>query len=219
MKLFTVLTIATLANAFVIPTPSFTRSPVALFLSEDIEVIQMDAEDRMSKSVESVKQNLNTIRTGRASPAMLDRVQVDYYGAMTPISQMASISVPSSQQLTIDPFDKSMMGGIERALMESDLGLTPMNDGALIRINIPALTEERRKEMMKQCKAIGEEGKVAIRNIRRDCVDSIKKLEKASEVGKDEALDGSDAIQKETDKAVKEVDGIVAAKEKAVSTV
>merc|ERR1719261_42536 len=121
----------------------------------------------MSKSVESVVQNLGTIRTGRASPAILDRVKVDYYGAETPVNQMASISVPSSQQLSVDPYDKSTLADIERAIIDADIGLTPMNDGNLIRLNIPALTEDRRKEMLKQCKAIGEEGKVAIRNIRR----------------------------------------------------
>eukprot|EP00547_Thalassionema_nitzschioides_P002443 CAMPEP_0194203100 /NCGR_PEP_ID=MMETSP0156-20130528/2972_1 /TAXON_ID=33649 /ORGANISM="Thalassionema nitzschioides, Strain L26-B" /LENGTH=189 /DNA_ID=CAMNT_0038928781 /DNA_START=148 /DNA_END=717 /DNA_ORIENTATION=- len=187
--------------------------------AEAVEEIEMDAEERMSKSVYSVKQNLLTIRTGRASANMLDRVEVDYYGAMTPLNQMASISVPSAQQLNVDPYDKSVIGDIERAILDSDVGLTPNNDGTLIRINIPALTEDRRKEMMKQCKAIGEEGKVAVRNIRRDCVDSIKKLEKNSEIGEDEAKDGLDAMQKLTDKSTKDIDEIVAKKEKEVSTV
>jgi ribosome recycling factor len=132
---------------------------------------------------------------------------------------MASISVPSAQQLTVEPFDKSQLGGIERAIMEADLGLTPQNDGSVIRLNIPALTEERRKEMMKQCKAIGEEGKVAVRNIRRGSVDAIKKLEKAGEISEDESKDGQDAIQKTTDSKVKEIDEIVAKKEKEVMKV
>merc|ERR1712176_307803 len=114
---------------------------------------EMDAEDRMGKSVESFIQNLGTVRTGRASPAILDRVKCNYYGAETPINQMATVSVPSAQQLSVDPYDKSSIGDIERAIIEADIGLTPQNDGNIIRLNIPALTEERRKEMLKMCKA------------------------------------------------------------------
>ena len=132
---------------------------------------------------------------------------------------MATISVPSAQQLTVDPFDKSMMGEIEKAIIEADIGLTPQNDGNIIRLNIPALTEDRRKEMMKQCKAIGEDGKVAVRNIRRNAVDAIKKLEKAGEISEDESKNGQDDIQKETDAKVKSIDDIVAKKEKEVMTV
>jgi ribosome recycling factor len=150
---------------------------------------------------------------------MLDRVQVDYYGVMTPINQMASIGAPSSQQLSIDPFDKSTLSAIERALVESDLGMTPSNDGNKIRLNIPQLTEERRREMMKLCKGIGEDGKVAVRNIRRDGVEEIKKLEKAKEIGEDEAKDGFETMQKMTDKTVKLIDEIVAKKEIEVMTV
>lgn len=200
---------------------SHNRFPkiTALFASEEMDLITMDADERMAKSVTSVKQNLQTIRTGRANANMLDRVQVDYYGVMTPISQMASIGVPSSQQLSIDPFDKSSLSAIERALIESDLGITPSNDGNKIRINIPQLTEERRKDMMKLCKGIGEDGKVAVRNIRRDGVEEIKKLEKAKEIGEDEAKDGFDVMQKMTDKTVKLIDEIVAKKEIEVMTV
>lgn len=178
-----------------------------------------DAVGRMAKTVDSVIQNLGSIRTGRASPAILDRVQAIYYGSPTPISQMATISVPSSQQLMVSPFDKKTLADIERAIVDADLGLTPQNDGNTIRLNIPDLTEDRRKDMMKQCKGIGEEGKVAIRNIRRSAVDAIKKLEKAGEISEDESLDGQDAIQKTTDAKVKEIDGIVAKKEKEVMTV
>lgn len=187
--------------------------------NEEIELITMDAEERMGKSIESVKKNLTTIRTGRANASMMDRIMVDYYGAPTPLNQMASVSVSSSQQLSVEPYDKSALADVERAIMESDLGLTPNNDGALIRINIPALTEDRRKEMLKLCKGIGEDGKVSIRNVRRDGVDSIKKLEKASEIGKDESLDGLDEMQKMTDKSIKEVDAIVQTKEKDVMKV
>lgn len=178
----------------------------------------MDAEERMDKTMSNLAENLLTIRTGRANPSMLDRVEADYYGAMTPINQMATISVPSSQQLQIAPFDKSSLTDIEKAIIYAGLGFTPTNDGNVIRINIPQLTEERRKELLKQCKSIGEEAKVAIRNIRRDCVDSIKKMEKGGDLGKDQALDGIDAVQKTTDDHVKMVDDTVAKKEKEVTT-
>lgn len=173
----------------------------------------------MSKSVDSVKISLSSVRTGRANTAMLDRVKVPYYGVDTPLNQLASIAVSSAQQLSVDPYDKSQMGEVEKAIMESDLGLTPTNDGNMIRINIPALTEERRKDMLKQCKAIGEEGKVAVRNIRRDGVDSIKKMEKAGDVGEDEMKDGLDTIQELTDSHIKDIDGIVSDKEKEVMKV
>lgn len=140
-------------------------------------------------------------------------------GAETPLNQMATISVPSAQQLTVDPYDKSMCGDIEKAIIHSGLGLTPNNDGTMIRINIPSLTEDRRKDMLKQCKAIGEEGKVAIRNIRRDGVDSVKKMEKAGDIGEDESKDGQDTMQKLTDKKVKEIDDVVSEKEKEVMKV
>jgi len=205
--------------------PSTTTTIVhpKLFMStqeeQSVDDVALDAEERMGKSIESVKANLMTIRTGRASATMLDRVKVDYYGAETPLNQMATIGVPSAQQLTVDPYDKSTFGDIERAIAESDLGLMPTNDGTIIRINIPSLTEDRRKEMLKQCKALGEEGKVAVRNIRRTSVDAVKKLEKNGSIGKDESKDGQDEIQKLTDQHVKDIDSIVASKEKEVMTV
>eukprot|EP00594_Rhizosolenia_setigera_P017883 CAMPEP_0178960354 /NCGR_PEP_ID=MMETSP0789-20121207/12915_1 /TAXON_ID=3005 /ORGANISM="Rhizosolenia setigera, Strain CCMP 1694" /LENGTH=241 /DNA_ID=CAMNT_0020643689 /DNA_START=49 /DNA_END=774 /DNA_ORIENTATION=+ len=197
------------------------RHPGVLFMSiEEMELITEDSEERMMKSLENVKKNLSTIRTGRASPSLLDRVMVDYYGTQTPLNQMASVSVSSAQQLSVSPYDKSVLGDVERAIMESDLGVTPTNDGSgLIRINIPALTEERRKEMLKLCKSIGEDGKVAVRNIRRSGVDEIKKMEKNSELGKDESLDGLDEMQKMTDNVVKEIDNVVSEKEKEVMKV
>jgi ribosome recycling factor len=213
-------------SAFVVqPLPSSSSAHhqrttwSSLTMVATVQDASKDAVDRMSKSVESVIQNLATIRTGRASPAILDRVKCDYYGVETPINQMASISVPSAQQLTVDPFDKSTIGDIERAIIEADIGLTPQNDGNLIRLNIPELTEDRRKEMMKQCKAIGEEGKVAVRNIRRSSVDAIKKLEKAGDISEDESKSGQDDIQKTTDAKIKEIDTIVSKKEKEVMTV
>ena len=206
--------------AFVPPDrPSFVSRLSTPLFSEEIDLVTMEADERMGKSVDSVLASLSTIRTGRASPAMLDRVKCDYYGVETPLNQMATISVPSAQQLTVDPYDKSQLGDIERAIIDSDLGLTPQNDGALIRLNIPSLTEERRKEMLKLCKGMGEEGKVAIRNIRRDGIDSIKKMEKAGDVGEDEMKDGLDEMQKMTDSKIKSIDDIVAKKEKEVMTV
>lgn len=209
------------ATAF-IPKQHFSsaiRGMPSLFMAESIEEATDDATERMVKSIESVLQNMNSIRTGRASPAILDRVKADYYGVETPISQMASISVPSSQQLTVEPFDKSVLGDIERAIVEADLGMTPQNDGSIIRLNIPSLTEDRRKEMMKQCKAIGEDGKVAIRNVRRKTVDSIKKLEKNGDISEDECKCSQEDVQKMTDIKVKEIDEIVDKKEKEVMTV
>jgi ribosome recycling factor len=195
------------------------RASLALHMSqEEMDLITMDADERMDKTMSNLSENLMTIRTGRANPNMLDRVEADYYGAMTPISQMATISVPSSQQLQISPFDKSSLKDIEKAIVESGLGFTPQNDGKVIRINIPQLTEERRKDLLKQCKQIGEEAKVAVRNIRRDGVDSIKKMEKAGDLGEDQALDGIDAIQKMTDDHTKSVDDAVGKKEKEVTT-
>ncbi len=198
------------------PRPVFRTLP--LFVAS-VEEATFDAEERMEKSIESVIQNMGTVRTGRASPQMLDRVKCEYYGVETPINQMATISVPSAQQLTIDPYDKKSLRDIERAIIEAELGLTPQNDGSLIRLNIPALTEDRRKEMLKQCKAIGEEGKVAIRNIRRSNVEAVKKLEKNGEISEDQSKNAQDDIQKLTDKKVKEIDGIVEKKEKEVMTV
>lgn len=219
--------LVTLASSFSLGPPATGRHlPVSnrAFLqlkmsSEAVDEIALDCEERMEKTIESVKQNLATIRTGRASANMLDRVKAEYYGVETPISQMATISVPSAQQLSISPYDKSQLNVIERAISDSGLGLNPNNDGSVIRINIPSLTEDRRKDMLKQCKAIGEEGKVAIRNIRRDGVDSVKKLEKGGSIGEDEMKDGLDEMQKMTDKKIKEIDDVVTSKEKEVMKV
>jgi ribosome recycling factor len=200
--------------------PSRLLLPLASALgASTIKEITDEASERMSKSIDSVKLSLTSIRTGRASASILDRVRVDYYGVPTPLNQMAGISVPSAQQLTIDPYDKKALSDIEKAIVLAELGLTPSNDGSIIRINIPALTEDRRKDLLKQCKQLGEEGKVAVRNVRRDGVDTVKKLEKAGSVGEDEMLDGLDVMQKMTDKRIKEIEDIVAKKEKEVMTV
>ncbi len=199
--------------------PSSSSSSALLAAFESTDEVEMDMEERYLKTVESVKKNLNTIRTGRANPSILDLVSVSYYGADTPLNQLASISVPNSQQLQVEPFDKSVTADVEKAIIESDLGLTPNSDGSVIRINIPQITEERRKELLKKCKALGEDGKVAIRNVRRDAVDSVKKMEKKGDIGEDESKGSQDGIQKVTDKYVKEIDDIVAKKEKDVMTV
>merc|ERR1719223_1815972 len=223
MKSFALLSFLTClggASAFTAP-PSraffvHARKVPFLMAFESTEEVEMETEERMGKSIENVKKNLLSIRTGRANPAILDLVQVSYYGAPTPLNQMATVSAPNAQQLVVDAYDKSVMGDIEKAIIESDLGLTPNNDGTVIRINIPQITEERRKELLKKCKAIGEDGKVAV---RRDGVDAVKKMEKASDIGEDESKGSQDEIQKLTDKSIKEIDSIVAKKEKDVSTV
>lgn len=210
------------ASKPVLEVSQLTIKSTRLYSTSEISIkdITKSSDDRMSKSIDSVKLNLSSIRTGRASPNMLDRVKVEYYGTLTALNQLAGISVPSAQQLTVEPYDKTILSAIERAIVDADLGLSASSsDGNMIRINIPALTEDRRKDMLKQCKSIGEEGKVAIRNVRRDGVESIKKLEKSGTVGEDEMKDGLDSMQKLTDKRIKEIDEIVTKKEKEVMTV
>ncbi|MEK5058758.1 ribosome recycling factor [Paenibacillus shunpengii] len=180
--------------------------------------IKKNAEERMDKAIQALKRDLSTLRAGRATPALLDRIQVEYYGAMTPLNQLANINTPDSRTLMIQPWDKSSLADIERAIMKSDLGLTPANDGAMIRLSIPPLTEERRTELVKFTKKFGEDAKVAIRNIRRDANDDIKKLEK-SDISEDESRRHQDDIQKATDKFVAEVDKVLAAKEKEIMEV
>lgn len=182
------------------------------------QTIKSHAEERMDKAIQALKRDLATLRAGRANPSLLDRVQVDYYGSMTPVNQLANINTPDSRTLMIQPWDKSSLAEIERAIMKSDLGLTPANDGTSIRLSIPALTEERRVELVKLTKKFGEEGKVAIRNIRRDANDDIKKLEK-SDISEDESRRHQEDIQKTTDKYIAEVDKVLAAKEKEIMEV
>jgi ribosome recycling factor len=181
--------------------------------------VKKNAEDRMGKALDALKRELATLRAGRATPALLDRVQVEYYGSMTPVNQLATINTPDSRTLMIQPWDKSSLGAIEKAILKSELGLTPTNDGSSIRIVIPALTEERRTELVKMTKKYGEEAKVAIRNIRRDANDDIKKLEKTAGISEDESRRHQDDIQKTTDKYIAEVDKILAAKEKEIMEV
>lgn len=177
-----------------------------------------DVEDRMKKSIEATQSNFNTVRTGRANPALLDRVEVDYYGTPTPLKSLANVNTPDASTIVIQPFDPSSLANVEKAISLSDIGLVPNNDGKIIRLNIPALTKERRKELVKQVKKLAEEGKVAVRNIRRDAVDSVRKEEKSSEISKDESRDLQDEIQKLTDKYVAKVDEILTVKEKDIMT-
>ncbi|HAA08872.1 MAG: ribosome recycling factor [Syntrophomonadaceae bacterium] len=184
-----------------------------------INDILSEAEDRMKKAVEYLTKDLATLRAGRANPAMLDKVMVDYYGEPTPLNQLANITVPEARLLVIQPWDKSSMADIEKAILKSDLGVTPNNDGNVIRIVIPQLTEERRKELVKVVKKRGEEAKVAVRNIRRDANDMLKSSEKEKMISEDEAKRGSEEVQKATDKYIKDIDVILAAKEKDIMEV
>lgn len=179
------------------------------------QTIKKNAEERMDKAIQALRRDLATLRAGRATPSLLDRIQVEYYGTPTPLNQMANITTPDSRTLVIQPWDKSTLGEIEKEIMKSDLGLTPSNDGTIIRITVPALTEERRNELVKMTKKFGEEAKIAIRNIRRDANDDIKKMEK-TDISEDESRRHQDDIQKLTDRFVAEVDKVLAAKEKEI---
>ncbi|MEI7953418.1 MAG: ribosome recycling factor [Synechococcaceae cyanobacterium ELA182] len=173
----------------------------------------MDIEASMLKSVESTQRTFNTIRTGRANPSLLDRINVEYYGAETQLKSLATISTPDAQTIQIQPFDGGSIGMIEKAISLSDLGLTPNNDGRVIRINIPPLTEERRKDFCKLAARYAEEGKVALRNIRRDGIDRIKKQEKDSELSEDQSRDEQEKIQKLTDRFIAEIEKHLTEKE------
>ncbi|HKP89662.1 MAG TPA: ribosome recycling factor [Thermoleophilaceae bacterium] len=175
-----------------------------------------DAGDRMHKSVDSTRHEFTSVRTGRASPALLDRVEVDYYGARTPLKQLAGISAPEARLLSVTPYDKSSIKAIEKAIMESDVGLTPNNDGNVIRLAIPELTEERRKELVKVVRRIAEDGRVAIRNVRRDVMHDLRELKEAGEVGQDDEHRAEVELQKLTDARIGELDETLAAKEKEI---
>ena len=178
-----------------------------------------ELKERMQKTVEATQRSFNTIRTGRASTSLLDRVMVDYYGAETPLKSLANISTPDATTIMIQPYDKGSMGQIEKAISLSDIGLTPNNDGSLIRLNIPPLTKERRKELVKTAGKLAEEGKVGIRNIRRDAIDSVRKQEKNSDISEDESRDLQGDIQKATDKYIAQIEKILGEKEKEITTV
>ncbi len=177
-----------------------------------------DAEDRMKKALANLQKEFQTVRTGRANPALLDRIEVEYYGTPTPLKSLANISTPDGRSLVIQPYDKGALKEIEQAIHKSGLGLTPNNDGTVVRINIPALTEDRRKELTKVVKKYAEEARVAIRNIRRDAADHIKK-QKDNQVSEDEIKRQEDALQKMTDKYIKEVDKMTSEKETEIMEV
>ncbi|WP_419095572.1 ribosome recycling factor [Alkalihalobacterium alkalicellulosilyticum] len=173
----------------------------------------------MKKALESLNREFATLRAGRATPSLLDKVTVEYYGAPTPLNQLASISVPEARLLVIQPFDKTAMNDIERSIQKADLGLTPTNDGSVIRIMIPPLTEERRKDLVKLVKKYAEEAKVAVRNIRRDANDDLKKSQKDGEMTEDELRRATDDVQKVTDKYISEIDSVALNKEKEIMEV
>ena len=178
-----------------------------------------DAKTRMQGAQDALKRELGSIRTGRANPHILDRIEVEYYGAMTPVTQMAAVSVAEARVLVIQPWDKSTLKPIEKAIQASDIGINPQNDGSVIRLTFPQLTEDRRKELVKEIKKMGEECKVAIRSIRRDAMEKFKAMKKNNEITEDDLKDCEDEIQKLTDRFVKEVDGHVAEKEKEILSI
>ena len=182
----------------------------------DIDGILLDTEERMEKALASLEREFAKLRTGRATTALVDGIKADYYGTPTPISQMASVAVPDSRTITIQPWDKGGISVVEKAILKSDLGLTPVNDGRLIRISIPPLTEERRKELVKVSRKYGEDAKVAIRNVRRDANDSLKKLEKDKTITEDEQKKAEADVQKLTGRFVAETDKKCAVKEKEI---
>ena len=182
------------------------------------ELIQ-DGQTRMQKSVDHARNEFNTVRTGRASASLLDRIEVDYYGTKTPLKQLATIGVPEPRMLTIQPFDPSSIRNIEKSVMESDLGLTPSNDGKLIRLPIPQLTEERRKELVKVVRGLAEQHRVAVREIRRDAVRHLKELVDGGEVGADEEHRAEERVQKVTDEHTKQIDELLKHKEAEVMEV
>ncbi len=178
-----------------------------------IEELLTDARERMTKSVESTRHEFGSVRTGRATPALLDRIVVDYYGAQTPLRQLATIAAPEARLLSIQPYDKGSIKAIEKAILESDVGLTPNNDGNLIRLGIPELTEERRKDLVKVVRHIAEEGRIAIRNIRRDVMHDLRELRDAGEAGADDEHRAEGELQRLTDEKVAELDGLLKHKE------
>jgi ribosome recycling factor len=184
-----------------------------------IEDLVSDAIQRMDKSVDATHEHFNSVRTGRAAPALLDRIQVDYYGTPTPLKNMATISAPEPRLLSIQPFDPSSLKGVEKAIMESDLGLTPSSDGKVIRLPIPQLTEERRKELVKLVRHMAEEGRVAVRNVRRDAIKHLEELVKDGNVGDDEERAAEGRVQKLTDDHVAKIDEILKRKEAEIMEV
>jgi ribosome recycling factor len=185
-------------------------------MSEITDELLQDARERMSKSVDAIRHEFGSVRTGRASPALLDRISVDYYGTATPLKQLATISAPEARLLAIQPYDKTSIKAIERAILESDVGLTPNNDGNLIRLGIPELTEERRKQLVKVVRQIAEEGRVAIRNVRRDVMHDLRELKEAGDAGSDDEHRAEVELQKVTDARISDLDEILKHKEEEI---
>jgi ribosome recycling factor len=183
---------------------------------ELIDELLADGKERMAKSVDSTRGEFITVRTGRATPHLLDRITVDYYGNPTPLKQLANVAASDARLLTVTPFDKSAIGAIEKAIQESDVGLTPSNDGNLIRLQIPEMTEERRREMVKVVHGVAEEGRVAIRNIRRDIMSDLRDLKKEGEAGEDDERRAEADLQKQTDAATAEIDSLLKGKEEEI---
>lgn len=178
--------------------------------------VKAQCEERMAKTIQSLKDEYNTIRTGRASASLFDKIRVDYYGEKSPLSQVATVSIPEARMVVIQPWDKNLITEIEKAILKSELGLNPSNDGKVIRISIPPLTADRRKELVKQAKTMAEDSKVSIRNIRRDGNEELKKLQKGGELTEDDLKNEEDALQKATDKFIDEVGKVFAEKEKEI---
>ncbi len=183
---------------------------------ELIDELLEDAKARMRKSVESSRGELATVRTGRASPHLLDRITVDYYGTPTPLKQLANVATSDARLLTVTPYDKSSIGAIEKSIQESDIGLTPSNDGNVIRLQIPELTEDRRRDMVKVVHGVAEEGRVAIRNVRRDVMHDLRGLKKEGEAGEDDERRAESTLQKQTDEAIAEIDSLLKGKEEEI---
>ena len=188
-------------------------------MSDLIDELLADAKDRMGKSVDATQGEFNSVRTGRASPSLLDRIQVDYYGTPTPLKQLAGIHAPEAQLLTVQPYDKSSIKAIEKSIRDSDLGLNPSNDGNLIRLSIPPLTEERRRELVKVVHRLAEEGRVKIRNVRRDVMHDLRELREGGDVGEDEERRAEAELQKVTDAKVADLEAHLKAKEAEIMEV
>ena len=185
-------------------------------MSDMTDELLDDARAHMGRSVDATRSKFGSVRTGRASPALLDRIQVDYYGTQTPLRQLATISAPEARLLTVQPYDKTSIKNIERAILESDVGLTPNNDGQLIRLQVPELTEERRRQLVKVVRGLCEEGKVAVRNIRRDTMHDLRELRDAGEAGSDDEHRAEEALQKLTDEKIADLDALLKGKEEEI---
>jgi ribosome recycling factor len=185
-------------------------------MSELIDELLVEAGERMSAAVQAAQNTFSSVRTGRASPSVLDRIMVDYYGAMTPVKQLATVNVPEARLITVQPYDASSIKLIEKAIMESDVGLTPSNDGRIIRLSIPELNEERRRELVKVVRGLAEEGRISVRNVRRDIMQDLKALKDDGDVGADDERRGEQEVQKLTDARIAELDALLKVKEEEI---